>query len=291
MKILCLGFGFCANGLWYDWQTKGKLDELRFFASWRDKDKKKLLQAKNITPLEMATDRLAKAMVDSDIWLVSAKPDNDGDAFLQHYGMVVEKWARQKYIIYLSTTGVYGDHGGAWVDETTLPNPQHTRSKQRWLAEKSWLRYQAVVLRLGGIYGPLLDGMGQNILQSIKNGTARRIEKSGQVFGRIHVFDIATAIALLIEKNIKGEVFNVVDDAPINPRLVVDYGFQLLGLPLPALEKFADAKHTMSSMAQSFFADNKRVKNDKIKNIGWQLQYPSYRQGIDMIYQWDKNRS
>ena len=293
MKVLFLGFGFCANGLWHYWREQKKLTSVDLWGTHRDDDKKKLLLEKNITPLLMGEQSITDAMDAASAWVVSASPagaagagaatDNGGDPFFASYGAVIKKIGATKNIIYLSTTGVYGDHGGDWVDEGSPCHPSHQRSKKRLLAEQQWRGVGAAVLRLGGIYGPVLDGMGQNTLQSIINGTARRIEKPGQVFGRIHVFDIASAMAMLIEKNIHDEVFNLVDDEPTNPRVVVDYGYELLQKPLPPLEHFDDVKDTMSPMAQSFFQDNKRVKNDKIKKLGWRPIYPSYREGLQMI--------
>ncbi len=286
-SILCLGFGFCANGLWHDAREYPGAIQFSMAASYRDEEKKHLLQQKKITPYLFGDSSLTTALAENDVWLISAAPGADGDPMLARYGDRVEKLAGEKKIIYLSTTGVYGNHDGAWVDETSILKAQSQRGQRRIDAEQAWQGHGATILRLGGIYGPLLDGMGQNTLQSILDGTARRIEKNGQVFGRIHVADIARAIDKLLQKNIKGEVFNLVDDEPANPRAVVDYGFALLGRDLPPLENFEEAKHSMSPMAQSFFADNKRVRNDKCKKIlGWQPQYPSYREGLTMI----KNR-
>ncbi|MDI9313839.1 MAG: hypothetical protein QM529_04075 [Hydrotalea sp.] len=289
MKIFCLGFGFCANGLWHDWRDRRLLAEYIFYATYRDDDKKKLLLEKNILPVGLGGGgdiNFADALAETDVWLASAAPARDGaggDPFMAEFGAVIKKLAATKKIIYLSTTGVYGNHNGDWVDEQTILRASHDRSKRRIIAEEEWRAVGATILRLGGIYGAVLDGMGQNTLRSIINGTARRVEKTGQVFGRIHVADIAQAIDLVIHKNIRGEVFNLVDDEPANPRLVVDYGYELLARALPPLEHFDDVKHSMSPMAQSFFHDNKRVKNDKIKKIGWQPQYPSYREGLQMI--------
>lgn len=287
-KILCLGFGFCANGLWHYWRDQNRLKAYSIAASHRDPDKKKLLLAKNIAPFSFTNGDLNDALAHSDAWLISASPAAAGDPLWQDYATAINRHASDKKIIYLSTTGVYGNHDGAWVDETSPLQPNHERSKKRIMAEQQWQAKGATLLRLGGIYGPRLDGMGQNTLQSIIDGKARRIEKSGQVFGRIHVMDIAVAIDQLLQQHnrtVKGAVFNLVDDEPANPRLVVEYGYQLLRRPLPPLEDFALVAPTLSPMARSFFDDNKRVRNDKIKNqLGWQPRYPSYREGLAAIH-------
>ena len=184
------------------------------------------------------------------------------------------------WIGYLSTTGVYGDHGGDWVDEATVPLPDLERSARRLEAEQNWLvmheRYglPVHVFRLAGIYGP-----GRGVLEQIRSGRAKRIVKPGQVFSRIHVDDIVGVLAASMARPNPGAIYNVCDDEPEAPDRVVEYGCELLGVAPPEPVAFEDAE--LSDMARSFYADNKRVRNDRIKDeLGVTLKYPSYREGM-----------
>lgn len=185
-----------------------------------------------------------------------------------------------EWIGYLSTTGVYGDHGGAWVDETTLPAPDLGRSARRLEAELNWLamheRYGLPVhiFRLAGIYGP-----GRGVLEQVRSGRARRIVKPGQVFSRIHVDDIVGVLRASMARPNPGAIYNVCDDEPEAPDKVVEHACALLGVIPPEPVAFEDAE--LSEMARSFYADNKRVRNDRIKTeLGVVLRHPSYRDGM-----------
>jgi len=184
------------------------------------------------------------------------------------------------WIGYLSTTGVYGDHDGDWVDEATMPMPDLERSARRLEAEQNWLvmheRYglPVHVFRLAGIYGP-----GRGVLEQIRSGRAKRIVKPGQVFSRIHVDDIVQVLEASMARPNPGAIYNVCDDEPEAPDRVVEYGCELLGITPPDLIAFEDAE--LSDMARSFYADNKRVRNDRIRDeLGVTLKYPSYREGM-----------
>lgn len=184
------------------------------------------------------------------------------------------------WIGYLSTTGVYGDHGGDWVDEATVPMPDLDRSARRLEAEQNWLamheRYGVPVhvFRLAGIYGP-----GRGVLEQVRSGRARRIVKPGQVFSRIHVDDIVQVLEASMARPNPGAIYNVCDDEPEAPDVVVEYACELLGVTPPEPVAFEDAD--LSDMARSFYADNKRVRNDRIKDeLGVKLKYPGYRQGL-----------
>lgn len=184
------------------------------------------------------------------------------------------------WIGYLSTTGVYGDHDGGWVDESTLPAPDLERSRRRLEAEQNWLamheRYglPVHVFRLAGIYGP-----GRGVLEQVRSGRARRIVKPGQVFSRIHVDDIVQVLRASMARPHPGAIYNVCDDEPEAPDRVVAYAADLLGVPVPEAVAFEDAE--LSAMARSFYADNKRVRNDRIKDeLGVVLRHPSYREGM-----------
>ena len=208
--------------------------------------------------------------------LSTVPPDELGDPVLEAIGELGLDWAG-----YLSTTGIYGDHGGGVVDETTPPNPAGERSKRRLEAEKEWLAsgLPVHVFRLAGIYGP-----GRSAIDSVRAGSARRIVKPGQVFGRIHVDDIAQVVRASMARPRPGAVYNVADDDPAPPQDVILHACRLLGIDPPPELPWDQAEATLSPMARSFFADNKRVANDLIKTeLGVTLAYPSYREGLAAI--------
>ena len=177
---------------------------------------------------------------------------------------------------YLSTTGVYGDHAGGWVDEATPLTPGTDRGRQRVVAEGEWqsLGLPLHIFRLAGIYGP-----GRGPFEKVRDGTARRIIKPGQVFSRVHVDDIAQVLAASINRPAPGAIYNVCDDDPAPPQDVIGHAATLLGLPLPPAIDHESA--VMTPMARSFYAESKRVRNDKIKtDLGIKLFYPDYRVGL-----------
>jgi hypothetical protein len=217
----------------------------------------------------------------ADRVLISVPPGENGDPVLAVFGDALAKASRLRSIVYLSTVGVYGDHGGDWVDETTPPQPAAARSRARLDAEQAWQEFGArhgvavAILRLAGIYGP-----GQNALIQINRGKARRIVKPGQVFNRIHVADIAQAIAAAFARS-AGGVFNVGDDEPSPPADPIVFAAQLLGRDPPPEIAFEQAAPSMSPMALSFWQDCRRVRNDKLKrDLGVRLFYPTYREGL-----------
>ncbi len=188
-----------------------------------------------------------------------------------------------RWIGYLSTTGVYGDRGGDWVDENSQRVPTQDRSRRRALAEDSWLTVwehdglPVHVFRLAGIYGP-----GRSAIDSLRDGTAKRIVKAGQVFSRIHVADIAAVLIASMARPNPGAAYNLCDDNPAPPDEVIAYAAELLGVQPPPVVRFEDAQ--LSEMARSFYADNKRVRNNRIKEeLGVQLTFPDYRSGLQAI--------
>jgi nucleoside-diphosphate-sugar epimerase len=184
-----------------------------------------------------------------------------------------------RWLGYLSTTGVYGGHGGDWVDETTTPKPSQPRSVERLAAERAWQAMGATVFRLPGIYGP-----GRSAIDRVKAGTARRIDKPGQVFSRVHVEDIAAAVLAAMTHPSSGAIYNVVDDLPASNSEVIAYACELLDLPVPPVIPWDEAAPTMSAMARSFYAENRRVRNDRLKReLGVALRYPTYREGLRAI--------
>ncbi|MDN4999785.1 SDR family oxidoreductase [Bradyrhizobium sp. GCM10027634] len=214
---------------------------------------------------------------DADVLLISIPPGSSGDPALAALGDVVA--AGRRKVVYLSTIGVYGDHAGGWVDESTPPQSSLDRARLRVAAEQAWTdtaRGNIAILRLAGIYGP-----GRNALVTLRSGTARRIIKPGQVFNRIHVDDIASAIMAAINHG-GGGTWNVCDDEPAPPQDVISYAAQLMGIAPPAEEAFATAE--MSTMARSFYASSARVSNARLKReLGVTLAYPTYRHGLDAL--------
>jgi nucleoside-diphosphate-sugar epimerase len=184
-----------------------------------------------------------------------------------------------QWIGYLSTTGVYGDHAGGWVDELTPPTPMQPRSAQRLETERKWqaLGVPVAVLRLPGIYGP-----GRSAIDQVRAGTARLIDKPGQFFSRIHVEDIANAVLVTMRKRASG-VYNVADDLPAPNAEVIAHAFTLLGKPVPPAIPWEQAAPAMSDMARSFYAESRRVRNDKLKRLGVVLKYPTYKEGLAAI--------
>lgn len=221
---------------------------------------------------------LAEAIGTADHILVSAPPDEAGDPVLRACATALAAHPA-KAIAYLSTVGVYGDHGGGWVDETTEPKPASPRSIERLEAERAWQTHgrahgvPVAILRLSGIYGP-----GQNALVNMARGTARRIVKPGQVFNRIHVDDIAQAVLACFARGHDG-LLNVTDDEPSPPQDVVAYAADLLGMPPPPEVPFEDSG--LSPMGRSFYGECKRVSNKRLKaELSVNLLHPNFRMAL-----------
>jgi nucleoside-diphosphate-sugar epimerase len=214
----------------------------------------------------------------------SASPGAEGDPVIARNRLQLASRARQvTWAAYLSTTGVYGDHAGGWVDEDTPLTPNTERGWKRVEAETQWLDlwretgFPIHLFRLAGIYGP-----GRNQLLSIRDGSARRIIKPAQVFSRIHVEDIARVLEASMAHPHPGRAYNVCDDEACPPQDVIAYAAELLGRPVPPGIPFAAAD--LSPMARSFYADSKRVSNARIRSeLGVTLAYPTYREGLTAL--------
>lgn len=213
--------------------------------------------------------------------LVSIPPAADGDPVLKA-GALAPHATPPRWLGYLSTTGVYGDRDGAWVDEETPPNPSSDRAARRLAAERAWQGFATEagaplhIFRLPGIYGP-----GRSPLDALRGGTARRFDKPGQIFSRIHVEDLASVLTASMARPTPGAIYNVCDDEPASQADVIAYGAKLLDMEPPPLEPFAEAEPSLSEMARSFYRDSKRVRNDKMKReLGVVLAYPTYREGL-----------
>jgi len=212
--------------------------------------------------------------------LLSVPPDEAGDPVFDVMADQISALPSLKWAGYLSTTGVYGDLQGGWVDEDSPYNPSGSRGQRRVDAERAWLdlyenaNLPVHIFHLPGIYGP-----GRNQIVSLKKGKARRIDKPGQVFSRIHVADLAAILVASMRQPNPGSIYNVADDLPAPPQDVVEYAAELLGQEPPPLQPFETAD--LSPMARSFYSDSKKVRNMKIKSeLGISLQYPTYREGL-----------
>lgn len=229
--------------------------------------------------------RTVERIRDADVVLVSVPPGSSGDPAIAAFADVPAA-GRERRIVYLSTIGVYGDHAGAWVDESTPPQAALDRTRMRIAAEQAWTDAapgRVAILRLAGIYGP-----GRNALATLRAGKARRIIKPGQVFNRIHVDDIASAIMAAIHHECGG-LWNVCDDEPAPPQDVIAYAAQLMGVAPPAEEAFETAE--MSAMARSFYASSARVSNAKLmRELGVTLACPTYRHGLDALWRAGEGR-
>ncbi|WPY00923.1 SDR family oxidoreductase [Candidatus Trichorickettsia mobilis] len=256
----------------------------------RDYNKCRDYQCLGYEMFDFADTNIQKALIKSTHLLVSIPPSTEQiDPTLELYGNYLRSnlnGSSLQWIGYLSSTGVYGDHQGAWVDEDTLLKPSsNKRAEQRTAAEIAWLtlgqglNIQTNIFRLSGIYGPQ-----RNVIQQLKHGQAQCIFKEGQVFSRIHVDDIANTLEISMHKSMAGAIYNISDDEPAPSHEVMQYAASLLGLPPPTIIPYHQA--ALSEMAQEFYSNNRRIKNDRIKNyLGIKLQYPTYREGLaTLIY-------
>ncbi|CAO3408224.1 SDR family oxidoreductase [Azospirillum largimobile] len=262
-----------------------RADGWRVAATCRSEEKKAELEAQGIEAFLFDRGRpladAKAALAGTTHLLVSIPPDAKGDPVLDQHARDLADLRTLDWAGYLSTTGVYGDTGGEWVSEAAWLKPTGERQKRRVEAERGWLnlyRQYGVpmhLFRLAGIYGP-----GRSAIDSVRDGTARRVDKPGQVFCRIHVEDIARTLRASMARPTLGAVYNVADDLPSPSHEVVEYACRLLGVEPPPLIPFDQAE--MSPMAASFYADCRRVKNDRIKRqLGVTLAYPDYRAGLE----------
>lgn len=273
-QLLSFGHGYSARALSKVLLPKG----WEITGTTRSDDKAEALRAEGVTPIIWPGSDVTDALDTATHLLISAGPGDYGDPVLNDLHDEIASGANQfDWVGYLSTTGVYGDHQGGWVDETTPLTPSTKRGQLRVDAEAAWQRIPGLplhIFRLAGIYGP-----GRGPFSKVRAGTARRIIKKGQVFSRIHVEDIAHVLLASIQNPNPGAIYNLCDDDAAPPQDVIGYAAELLGLPLPAAEDFETAE--MSPMARSFYAESKRVRNDRIKDeLGIKLIYPDYKSGL-----------
>ncbi len=282
-RLFCFGLGYSALTL----ADRLIADGWTVAGTCRSEEKRATLAARGLDTLLFdrgrPLDDAAAALAGATHLLSSVPPDGAGDPVLDHHAADIAAAAADGplgWAGYLSTTGVYGDRDGGWVDEHSALEPTGERGRRRLAAERAWLVLGAEaglavhLFRLSGIYGP-----GRSALDTVRRGRARRINKPGQVFNRIHVDDIATILQASIAHPNPGSAYNCADDDAAPPQDVIAHACALLGVEPPPLVPFEEAE--LSDMARSFYADNKRVRNDRIKaELGVTLMYPSYRDGL-----------
>ncbi len=269
--LLCFGLGYSAQVLARRLRASG----------WTVRGTSREPETRHLEGIDIAafdgTRPLPDRMFDGVTHVLSSiAPTAEGDPVLTVEGDRLSTLPHVAWAGYLSSTGVYGDRGGAWVDETSSLEPSSERGKRRVDAERVWLAsgLPAHVFRLAGIYGP-----GRSAVDQLRAGSARRIVKQGQVFSRIHVEDIATVLEASIARPRAGAVYNVCDDEPAPPQDVVAFAARQLGLPVPPDLPYASTE--LSPMARSFYADNRRVRNDLMKReLDVALGFPTYREGM-----------
>ncbi|TAA57408.1 SDR family NAD(P)-dependent oxidoreductase [Shinella sp. JR1-6] len=281
--LLILGAGFSGKAIGQTFKAAG----FSVSGTTRSAEKADDLRALGIAPILYdggpVPEALAADMARATHVVQSIAPGKDGDplfrAGMPSLSALMPKLA---WAGYLSTVGVYGDHKGGWVDEDTALNPVSARSIERVEAENHWLDFGRIsdlpvaVLRLAGIYGP-----GRNALRNMDEGTARRLVKKDQVFNRIRVEDIGRSALFLAEKSLGG-VWNITDNEPGPPQDVVAEAARLMGLPVPPDIPFETAE--LSSMARSFYGENKRVSNARLRAAGFEFRFPDYRQSLAELH-------
>lgn len=280
MKLVIIGLGYSAGffarvAMERGWQVSGTV---------RTAEKAARLSTEGIPTLVFdgfaVSRRLEVVIAEADAVLVSTQPDENGDPALSCLSGQLAAAPNLRWIGYLSTIGVYGDHGGDWIDETATCRPGSARSRQRLDIDKAWLAFGEAsgkpvqIFRLSGIYGP-----GRNAIVNLRAGTARRLVKPGQVFNRIHAHDIAGVLMASLEHPRSGAIYNVSDDEPAPGQDVVSFAAGLIGVePPPEIPFDADK---LSPMAASFYGQNKRVSNALVKReLGYAFRYPSYREAL-----------
>lgn len=282
-RLFCFGYGYTADYLGYALQTEEQ--GWTIGGTTRDQERRK----------ELLTRRIRARIFDQEHpiadphtlfsrfshLLISTPPNDYGDPVFNMHADEISRLKKLKWVGYLSSTGVYGDRGGGQVDEQAELRPTSQRGSRRALAEQQWLSLfynygiPVHIFRLAGIYGP-----GRSALDSVRAGVARRIEKPGHVFNRMHVEDIVRVLRASFKNPNPGSIYNLADDSPAPSHEVIAQACQLLGLAIPPTIPFEEAD--LAPITRSFYKDNKHVLNNKIKTeLGVQLRYPDFRAGLE----------
>jgi nucleoside-diphosphate-sugar epimerase len=280
-KLFCFGLGFTGSELVREvrtrgWAASGTCRENSQKDFWADAG----VQSYCFDGKE-SSEAVENAVREATHILVTIPPQKDvGDVVLKQYKKILAGSSQLQWLGYLSTTGVYGNRDGDWVDEGSELKPGFGHQHRRVEAEEQWRdlcqEYQVPVhiFRLAGIYGP-----GRNLLQRVRQGTARRIDQPGLVFNRIHVADVVQVLSASMDHPSPGAIYNVSDDVPSSPAEAVEYACELLQVEVPPLVALEDTE--LSEMARGFYLTNKKVRNHRIKSeLGIQLLYPDYKAGL-----------
>lgn len=279
--IFMFGFGYTANVLASPLIPQG----FKVIGTSRNPDKLQI-DHPNVTFVDFNGSALEQGLSKATHLLISIPPTSAGnDVVLTHFSDLIKKHASSlQWIGYLSSTSVYGDHHGDWVDETSPCTPHTPTGIARLNAEQAWLsfakEYQLPlhVFRLSGIYGPK-----RNAIERLVQGKKQSVYKSGQVFCRIHVDDIASTLLASINAPNPLSIYNISDDEPAPAHEVDHYAATLLGREPPSLVAFSEAH--LSPMEQEFYSNNRRVSNLKIKKeLNVSLKYPTFKEGLTQLW-------
>ena len=282
-RLFCFGLGFSSLALIERLLPKG----WKVSGTCQSSKSQDAMREKNISALlfnsSQSCPEISQSISVATHLLVTIPPQDSGDVVLNIFSEAIAEAKQLEWIGYISSTGVYGDTKGEWVDEMSPLKGETDLNLKRIAAEKSWLNFgkgndlPVMLFRCVGIYGP-----GRNLLESVKKGSARRIDKPGLVFSRIHCADLAQTLEASMRNIQSGEIYNVADDLPSPPAEAVEYACGLLGLDQPLLVPYEKAE--LSPVARSFYSTNKRISNKKIKQeLGVKLVYPDYRSGLKAL--------
>jgi hypothetical protein len=279
-QLFCFGYGYSCDGLGQALMAQG----WNVAGTTREREKWRFLKTLGIKSFlfdyEQPLEDPALFLRGTTHLLISTPPSDDGDpAFLMH-GQDVLNIPTIRWVGYLSSTSVYGDREGGWVDENSEVRPSSIRGSRRARAEEQWLslyrkhKLPVHIFRLAGIYGP-----GRSALDSVRAGIARRINKPGHAFSRIHIDDIVQTLIASMNRPNPGAVYNVADDLAAPSHEVILRACEMLGLTPPPLIPYEEAD--VAPITRSFYSDNKRIRNDRIKNeLGVVLRYPTFIEGL-----------
>ena len=285
-KLFCFGYGYVAEHLSNALYESG--DEWKVVGTTTDTEKLALMRENGIKTFLFSdkmpfSDPIAALDGVTHI-LISTPPNHGGDIVFQAHARDILQIPTVEWIGYLSSTAVYGNRDGEWVDETAELRPTSERGSKRAKAEIQWLKMRRIaqipinIFRLSGIYG-----IGRSAIDTVRAGNARRIHKEGHAFNRVHVEDIVQALIASMKQPKPGDIYNLADDDPSPSHKLIEYACQLLGKDVPTLINFEDAD--MAPMATSFYKDNKRISNLKIKDkLGIKLKYPDYKSGLNAVF-------
>lgn len=288
-KLFCFGYGYTSDFLGRE--VEG-LSGWKVSGTTRDMTKRASLRARGVDAHIFGIDKPLgdplQMMAEATHVLISTPPDQEGDMVFRYHAEDLLALPKLEWVGYLSTTGVYGDRDGAWVDEKSEIRPSTIRGTRRAMAEKQWLSlFKSAglpihIFRLAGIYGP-----GRSAIDSVRAGIARRINKPGHAFSRVHIDDIVQTILASFAKPRSGAIYNVADDEAASSHEVIAYAARLLGREPPPMIRFEDAN--LAPITLSFYSDNKRIKNDLMKSeLGVSLKCPNYRVGLEACLEAEK---